>query len=317
LFGIVRQLRERGLSIVYISHRLEEIVELADEVSVLRDGQLVHSEPITKLDIAKIVHHMVGRELHDFFPERRVSVGQTLVAVSDLSSAAGVSDISFEVRRGEIVGMAGLVGAGRTEVARAIFGVDKRDTGRVVVDGRELNIESPRDAIASGIALLTEDRKRTGLCLQLPCSWNITLPNLREIGMDRLIRPAQETRVAEEAGTRIAVKWASPDAPTDSLSGGNQQKLLVARWLLANSTFMIFDEPTRGIDVGAKTEVYSLLNTLAEQGKAILFISSELPELFGIADRILVMRRGRLVGNLVAKETTPEAVMHLAAVEEN
>jgi ABC-type sugar transport system ATPase subunit len=135
--------------------------------------------------------------------------------------------------------------------------------------------------------------------------------------MDRLIRPAQETRVAEEAGTRIAVKWASPDAPTDSLSGGNQQKLLVARWLLANSTFMIFDEPTRGIDVGAKTEVYSLLNTLAEQGKAILFISSELPELFGIADRILVMRRGRLVGNLVAKETTPEAVMHLAAVEEN
>jgi len=317
LFGIVRQLRERGLSIIYISHRLEEIVELADEVSVLRDGQLVHSESITKLDIAKIVHHMVGRELHDFFPERTVKVGQTLVEVSDLSSTAGVSDISFEVRRGEIVGMAGLVGAGRTEVARAIFGVDERDSGRVVVDGRELNIESPRDAIASGIALLTEDRKRTGLCLQLPCSWNITLPNLRDIGMASLIRPAQETRVAAEAGTRIAIKWASPDAPTDSLSGGNQQKLLVARWLLANSTFMIFDEPTRGIDVGAKTEIYSLLNTLAEQGKAILFISSELPELFGIADRILVMRRGRLVGNLVTKETTPEAVMHLAAVEEN
>lgn len=317
LFGIVRKLRERGLSIVYISHRLEEIVELADEVSVLRDGRLVHSEPIAKLDIAKIVHHMVGRELNEFFPQRTLTIGQTLVQVADLSSPAGISDISFDVRRGEIVGMAGLVGAGRTEVARAIFGVDKKDSGRVVLDSRELSIDSPRDAIANGIALLTEDRKRTGLCLQLPCSWNITLPNLREIGMTPLIKPGQETRVAEEAGTRIAVKWASPEAPTDSLSGGNQQKLLVARWLLANSKFMIFDEPTRGIDVGAKTEVYSLLNSLAEQGKAILFISSELPELFGIADRILVMRRGRLVGNFVTKETTPEAVMHLAAVEEN
>ncbi|MHC4521824.1 MAG: sugar ABC transporter ATP-binding protein [Planctomycetota bacterium] len=310
-------LRERGLSIIYISHRLEEIVELADEVSVLRDGRLVHSEPIAQLDISKIVHHMVGRELNDFFPQRTLTIGETLVEISDLSSPAGVSDIGFEVRRGEIVGMAGLVGAGRTEVARAVFGVDKRDSGRVILDGRELNIESPRDAIATGIALLTEDRKRTGLCLQLPCSWNITLPNLREIGMTPLIKPGEETGIAAEAGRRMAVKWASPEAPTDSLSGGNQQKLLVARWLLANSKFMIFDEPTRGIDVGAKTEVYSLLNALAEQGKAILFISSELPELFGIADRILVMRRGKLVGNLVTKETTPEAVMHLAAVEEN
>ncbi len=316
LFDVVRQLREQGLCIIYISHRLEEIVELADEVSVLRDGQLVHSESITELDIPKIVHHMVGRELDDFFPERSLEIGRPLIQVSNLSSPAGVQDVTFDVRRSEIVGMAGLVGAGRTEVARAIFGVDKKTAGQIVLDGHELNIDSPRDAIASGIALLTEDRKRTGLCLQLPCSWNITLPNLAEIGMGSLIKPAQETRIAAETGDRIAVKWASPRASTESLSGGNQQKLLIARWLLANSDFMIFDEPTRGIDVGAKAEVYGLLNTLAEQGKAILFISSELPELFGIADRILVMRRGKLVGNLVTKETTPEEVMHLAAVEE-
>jgi len=316
LFEVVRQLREQGLCIIYISHRLEEIVELADEVSVLRDGQLVHAEAIAELDIPKIVHHMVGRELDDFFPERSLDIGQPLIQVANLSSPAGVQDVTFDVHRSEVVGMAGLVGAGRTEVARAIFGVDKKTAGRIVLDGRELNIDSPRDAIASGIALLTEDRKRTGLCLQLPCSWNITLPNLEEIGMGSLIKPARETQVADEAGSRMAVKWTSPRALTESLSGGNQQKLLIARWLLANSHFMIFDEPTRGIDVGAKAEVYGLLNTLAEQGKAILFISSELPELFGVADRILVMRRGKLVGNLVTKETTPEEVMHLAAVEE-
>ena len=285
-------------------------------MSVLRDGQLVHSESITQLDIPKIVHHMVGRELTDFFPQRKANIGDVILEVAGLSSEAGVRDVAFQIRRGEIVGMAGLVGAGRTEIARAIFGVDARTSGRVVLEGRELNITCPADAIASGIALLTEDRKRTGLCLQLPCSWNITLPNLAQIGMKSLIRPAQEHRIAAEAGARMAVKWAGPEAPTDSLSGGNQQKLLIARWLLAHSTFMIFDEPTRG-DVGAKAEVYGLLNRLAEQGKALLFISSELPELFGIADRILVMRRGKLVGNLVTKQTTPEEVMHLAAVEEN
>jgi len=316
LFEVVRRLRTEGLAIVYISHRLEEIIDLADEVSVLRDGVLVHCEPAATLDIPKIVHHMVGRELTDFFPMRTVQIGDGLVQVQGLSSEAGIRDISFEVRRGEIVGMAGLVGAGRTEVARAIFGVDKKTAGQVLLNGRELNINSPADAIASGIALLTEDRKRTGLCIELPCSWNITLPSLGQIGFKPFIKPAQESRIAGDVGSRMAVKWSSPEALASSLSGGNQQKLLVARWLLANSRFMIFDEPTRGIDVGAKTEVYTLLNKLAEEGKAILFISSELPELFGIADRILVMRRGKLVGDLATKQTTPEQVMHLAAVEE-
>ena len=316
LFEVVRRLRNQGFAVIYISHRLEEIIGLADEVSVLRDGELVHSERVEKLDIPKIVHYMVGRELTDFFPGRSVRIGETLVQVKDLSSEAGIHDVNFEIRRGEIVGLAGLVGAGRTEVARAIFGVDQKTTGQVILEGRELTIGSPADAIAEGIALLTEDRKRTGLCLELPCSWNITLPSLSQIGFTPIVKPSQESRIAEDVGARIAVKWSSPEAPASSLSGGNQQKLLIARWLLANSRFMIFDEPTRGIDVGAKTEVYLLLNKLAEEEKAILFISSELPELFGIADRILVMRRGKLVGNLRTKETTPEEVMHLAAVEE-
>lgn len=316
LFEAVRRLRSQGLSIVYISHRLEEIIDLADEVSVLRDGRLVHSEPVAAMDIPKIVHHMVGRELTDFFPSRSVQIGDVLVRVDGLSSKAGIENVSFEVRRGEIVGMAGLVGAGRTEVAQAIFGVNARTAGRLVLEDRELDIASPADAIAEGIAFLTEDRKRTGLCLELACSWNVTLPNFDQIGFRPFIKPGQETRIADDVGARIAIKWSSPRAPASSLSGGNQQKLLIARWLLANSKFMIFDEPTRGIDVGAKTEVYLLLNRLAEEGKAILFISSELPELFGVADRILVMRRGKLVGNLKTKDTTPEEVMHLAAVEE-
>ncbi len=315
LFKVVRELREQGISIVYISHQLEEIVDLADDVTVLRDGRVVHSESVTKLDIPQIVRYMVGRELNEFFPSRDVTIGDICVRVENFSSAGNVHDVSFEIKSGEIVGMAGLVGAGRTEVARAIFGVDKKTSGKIFLEGKELKINSPADAIASNIAFLTEDRKRTGLCLQLPCSWNITLPNLVEIGMKYFVNPAGESKIAADVAERIAIKWLGPQAPVDSLSGGNQQKVLIARWLLANSKFMIFDEPTRGIDVGAKKEVYTLLNQLAEQGKAILFVSSELPELFGIADRILIMRRGRLAGNLVTGEATQEEVMHLAAVE--
>ena len=316
LFQIVRQLRQKGISVIYISHRLEEIVGLADEITVLRDGEVVHCESAAKLDIPRIVRYMVGRELKEFFPSRDVRIGDIRVKVDSLSSDKGISDVSFEIRGGEIVGMAGLVGAGRTETARAIFGVDKKARGSITLDGAELSIHSPADAISHGIAFLTEDRKRTGLCLELPCSWNVTLPNLVAIGMKNVIRPVREHEIVRKIGARIAVKWLGPGAPVRSLSGGNQQKLLIARWLLADSKFLIFDEPTRGIDVGAKKEVYTLLNKLAEEGKAILFISSELPELFGIADRILVMRRGRLAGNLATDRTSQEEVMHLAAVEE-
>jgi ABC-type sugar transport system ATPase subunit len=315
LFMVVRQLRSRGIAIVYISHRLEEVVDLADDISVLRDGKVVHSAPAAGLNIAAIVQHMVGRELNEFFPPKDAVIGDRCVEVKNLSSEEGIRDVSFEVRRGEIVGLAGLVGSGRTEVARALFGVQPRTSGEIQLDGQALRIDSPSDAIHHRIAFLTEDRKRTGLCLELPCFWNITLPNLDQLGMSRVVRPGREAAVAAEAGSRMNVKWSSPLAPANSLSGGNQQKLLVARWLLADSRFLIFDEPTRGIDVGAKREIYMLLNSLAKQGKAILFISSELPELFGVADRILVMRRGKLVANLNTKQTNPNEVMHFAAVE--
>jgi ABC-type sugar transport system ATPase subunit len=315
LFEVVRELRQQGISIIYISHRLEEITGLADDITVLRDGRVVQSDSVKKMDIPQIVRYMVGRELTDLFPGRNVKLGEVCVQVQNLSSTQRVTDISFDIRAGEIVAMAGLVGAGRTEVAETIFGVISKIAGKIIIDGKEITINRPADAISNGIALLTEDRKRTGLCLQLPCSWNITLPNLGGIDRAAIIKPDKENKIAAEIAGRIGIKWLGPDAPAESLSGGNQQKLLIARWLLAKSRFMIFDEPTRGIDVGAKKEVYALLNRLAEQGKAILFISSELPELFGIADRILVMRRGRLVGNLKKSETTQEAVMHLAAVE--
>lgn len=315
LFGIIRRLREDGIAIIYISHRLEEIVDLADHITVLRDGQVVHDSPMTDIDIPKIVHHMVGRTLTDFYPPRDVTPAETMVEVRGITTAM-LRDISFDVRRGEILGLAGLVGAGRTELARAVFGVDPVSAGRIRIEGRDMKITSPGEAIAQGIAYLTEDRKRTGLCLELPCSWNITLPNLKRLGMDRVIRPAREKDVAQTLGDKLSIKWADAESPADSLSGGNQQKVLIARWLLAESRFLIFDEPTRGIDVGAKKEIYTLLNSLARDGRAILFISSELPELLGVADRILVMRRGKLVGDLNAAQTNSDQIMHLAAVEE-
>jgi len=315
LFAIVRQLRERGLAIVYISHRLEEVVDLADDISILRDGKVVHSAAAVDLDIGSIVKHMVGRQLNEFFPPKDAEMGKVRVRIDHLSSDEGVQDVSFEIRAGEVVGMAGLMGAGRTEVARALFGVQPRTSGEIRVDDAPVEIQSPSDAIKQGVVLLTEDRKRTGLCLELPCFWNMTLPSLDVLGMKFVVKPSKEAAVSGEAGAKMNVKWSSPRAPANSLSGGNQQKLLIARWLLAESRFMIFDEPTRGIDVGANREIYTVLNALAKEGKAILFISSELPELFGVADRILVMRRGRLVGNLVTKQTNPGEVMHLAAVE--
>ncbi|MHC4482836.1 MAG: sugar ABC transporter ATP-binding protein, partial [Planctomycetota bacterium] len=204
LFEVVRQLRKKGLSVIYISHRLEEIIGLADEITVLRDGRVVHSESVTKLDIPQIVRYMVGRELKEFFPARDVKIGDIRVSVDSLSSDSRISDISFAIRAGEIVGMAGLVGAGRTEVARAIFGVDRKASGSIVLDNKQLSINSPADAISCGIAYLTEDRKRTGLCLQLPCTWNITLPNLIAIGMKKVINPADERRIVEDIGSRIS-----------------------------------------------------------------------------------------------------------------
>ncbi len=316
LFQIIGELKEKGLTIIYISHRMEEVKLLADDISVLRDGQVVTTAPADRMDIAAIVKLMVGRELKDFYPHRDAEIGDVYFQADSITSDEGISDISFDVREGEIVGMAGLVGAGRSELARAIAGVQSLLAGSIKLKGKTVKIKNPSDAITQGIALLTEDRKRTGLCVNLPCSWNMTLPNYERIGMKNLLKLRKEQQLCARFGEKVSVKWSSPDASANSLSGGNQQKVLIGKWLMADSEFMIFDEPTRGIDVGAKKEVYTLLNELAAQGRAILLISSDLSELFGVCDRILVMRRGRMVGNLETSKTSPEEVMHLAAVED-
>lgn len=317
LFEIINELRKQGISIIYISHRLEEVMELADDISVLRDGEVVHSCTRAEITIDEIVRHMVGRKLNDFYPVRTATPGEVCFRAENISCVQShVTNVSFEVKRGEIVGMAGLVGAGRSETASAIFGIYQKTSGKCFLNGKELFIRNPGDAIRAGIGFLTEDRKRTGLFSGLACSWNITMPNLRILGMGNVINPGKETEICSKFGGDVNIKWSSPDAYASSLSGGNQQKVLLARWIMANSDFLIFDEPTRGIDVGAKKEIYQLLNKLTEQGKAILVISSELPEIFGICDRILVMRRGELAGSFVTKETNQAEVLHAAALED-
>ncbi len=312
LFSIVKDLRKRGLTIVYISHRLEEVMDLADDISILRDGAVVSSGPLSEYDVPRIVHEMVGRELSDFYPPRSVEIGDVCFEAKGLASDEGIEDISFQVRRGEVVGMAGLVGAGRTETARAIFGLQPLTAGQLFLNGKELHIKTPADAIAGRIAYLPEDRKRCGLCVGLPCKENIMLPNYGATGMNWFLNFRKEDALMDEYGGKVKLKWASPDDEASSLSGGNQQKLLVARWLLANPDFIIFDEPTRGIDVGAKKEIYTLINELAAAGKGVLVISSELPELFGICDRLLVFHRKRIAAELETAKTTQEEVMHFA-----
>ena len=315
LLEMVKKLSAAGTTIIYISHRLEEVVEIARDITVLRDGRSVHTSPMKGLAIPDIVKQMVGRDLDDYFPKREVEVGATALRVSGLSSQS-IGNISFDLHRGEIVGIAGLVGAGRTELARVLCGLDPLIGGSVELDGKNVNIATPADALALGIMYVTEDRKRTGLCLELPAAWNMTLPCLAELGMKYILRLARENEIADETARKLSLKWSGPGAPASALSGGNQQKLVLGRALIAQSRLWVLDEPTRGIDIAAKVDIYELIGRMAAEGKAVLIISSELPELFGITDRILVMRRGRLVADLVTSQTTPEAVMQLAAVDE-
>jgi len=314
LFAIVDQLRSQGMAIIYITHRMEEVTRLADYVSVLRDGEMVCTRPAGDIDVPGIIRQMVGREIKDCYPPRHAQIGKVMLSVKDLSDGSKISGINFELRAGEIVGMAGLVGAGRTEVADAIFGITQTVEGSVTLEGRLLERRTPAKSIHQGIAYLTEDRKRSGLCLGLPCAWNISLPNLRQVSSGGVIALKREQETATRFGGEVSTRWASPLENAENLSGGNQQKLLLARWLMAESKVLILDEPTRGVDVGAKKEIYSILNSLAEQGKAILMISSELPEILGMCDRILVMKDGRLAAELPAEGTTQEDIMKYAAV---
>jgi ABC-type sugar transport system ATPase subunit len=315
VFGIVRGLRERGMGVIYITHRLAELHAVGDRVTILRDGATVHAGALEGLTVETIIRHMVGREVVALYRREPFPPGDELLRVEGLSCRkTRLDNIGFSIRAGEIVGLAGLVGAGRTELCRAIFGVDPLDAGRVFVAGRETRIGSPRDAVRAGMALVTEDRQRSGLCLRLPIAHNLTLANVPAISRASLLDLAAETRAVREYSERLRIRAASSKQLAGRLSGGNQQKIVIARWLFRNARVFLFDEPTRGIDVGAKVEVFEIMNELARSGAAVLMVSSEMPELLQVADRILVMRQGRLSGELPGR-TTQEDIMRLAALE--
>ncbi len=313
LFEIIRDLKKQGIGVIYISHRLDEIFTIADRVTILRDGANVGERPIEELNRRTMIEMMVGRELTNEFPARTSAIGETRLSVSGLSRGRAVRDVSFTVRRGEILALTGLVGAGRTETVRLIFGADKREAGAISLDGKPLDIREPRDAIAAGIGLLTEDRKLQGLVLGHSVRENFGLPNLSWLSRRGFVQMAREREEFAKYSDLLKIKVATQDTAAGTLSGGNQQKVVLAKWLARNCDVLIFDEPTRGIDVGAKFEIYLLMNELAAAGKAIVMISSELPEVLGMADRILVMHEGRVTGEFAdGRTTTQEQIMQLA-----
>ena len=316
LYDVIRELKSLGIAIIYISHRLDEIFAVADRITVLRDGQHVATRDIQQVDRRLLIEWMVGRKLENEFPPRESRPGVERLVVNDLCRAEAVRNVSFRVRAGEILGLTGLVGAGRTELARLIFGADRKDAGTISLDGKTLRISNPRDAIDAGICLLSEDRKREGLIPQHTVRANYGLPNLASFSRMGLLSGRHERRSFERYVHQLNIKTSNLDQRANELSGGNQQKVVLAKWLKRDCDVIIFDEPTRGIDVASKYEIYRLMNDLAAAGKVILMISSELPEVLGMSDRILVMHQGRVAGEISdVASATQEQIMHLAVGE--
>jgi rhamnose transport system ATP-binding protein len=312
LFRIARHLRDAGTAIVFISHRLEEAFELADRITVLRDGHYVGTRAVREVTSPEVIQMMVGRTLENMYPKEEVQRGEVMLRVDGLTKDGRFYDVSFELHRGEILGLAGLVGAGRTEVARAIFGVEPADCGTIWLNGREAHIRGPSDALALGIAYVPEDRQQQGLVLPMTVTHNVTLPILREFARLGWVERAREERASKEFADRLEVRAAGLWQRVRELSGGNQQKVVLAKWLATRPRILILDEPTRGIDVGTKAAVHQLMNTLAAQGLAILMISSELPEVLGMSDRIVVMREGHVTGHFTRAEATQERILAAA-----
>jgi ribose transport system ATP-binding protein len=298
LFGIIQELTASGLGVIYISHRIEEIFDVAARVQVLRDGRLVTTAPTAEMTRARLIELMVGRPLETEFPARSVEPGPERLRVEGLRWGDAVRGVSFRVHAGEVLGFAGLVGAGRTETMRLVFGADRADGGEVYLDGRPCRISSPREAIRSGIGFLTEDRKAQGLVLAHTASENFALPNLDRLSRGPFVDRAREGERFAHHAAILGIRGGAPDAPVSTLSGGNQQKVVLAKWLERDSRVVIFDEPTRGIDVAVKYEIYELINRLAAEGKAVILVSSELPELLGMSDRIVVMHGGEVKGEV-------------------
>jgi len=312
LFDILRSLKAEGVTIIYISHRLEEVFKLTDMVTVFRDGRHINTQPTSDVTKQKLIQMMVGRELGTDYPEPADSLGEVVLEVNNLNRGRLLKDISFNVRKGEILGIAGLVGAGRTEMARAVFGADKDVTGDVLLYGKKINIRNVSDAIAHRIALVPEDRKRDGLVLGMKVSHNISLVNMDRISKNKLLDENLEYDLAWKYIDMLRIVTPDESRATINLSGGNQQKVVLAKWLNSDAEVLIVDEPTRGIDVGAKAEIYNILRSLANEGKAILMISSELPEIIGVCDRVIVMHEGRVTGEVMRREFSQERIMELA-----
>ncbi|HEY4391412.1 MAG TPA: sugar ABC transporter ATP-binding protein [Paenibacillus sp.] len=312
LFRVIASLRERGVGMIYISHRMEEIFHICDRITVMRDGRYVGTEEVASTDMDQIVKMMVGREIKDRFPKVDIEFGEEKLKVEGLSQKGVLHDISFSVRAGEIVGIAGLMGAGRTELAKALFGVTPIDSGSVMLNGKPVQIHKPMDAIRAGLALVTEDRKDEGLILSMSIRDNLGMTNLAAVSNLGFLSSTREDELAETMISSMRIKAAGSSQAVGSLSGGNQQKVVIGKWLATKPQVFILDEPTRGVDIGAKKEIYDLMNRLASEGVAILMISSELPEVLGMSDRILVMREGKLTGHFKREEATQENIMMCA-----
>ncbi len=313
LFKIIKKLKAEGRGIIYISHKLDELKYIADRVMILRDGEFITSMDFKDTTLHEIISLMVGREIKEKFPRIARKVGKKILEVKNLNAGYLVRDISFNLYEGEIVGIAGLMGAGRTETTRALFGADPMDSGTIILDGKEISIQKPMDAIKRGIVLAPEDRKKDGLCTKLSIMDNIALPNLdlltNKMG---LVSRKKEKEMTISTVNNLKIRMANTSVDAGSLSGGNQQKVVVGKWLARNSRVVIFDEPTRGIDVAAKVEIYNLMNKLKEEGIGVLFVSSELPEILGISDRIIVMCDGRITKELDISEATQDVILKYA-----
>jgi len=312
LFAIIARLKATGVTIIYVSHKLDEIFRIADEVTVLRDGQVVATRPIDRLDPGELVALMVGRELADVFPESTRDVGPEILVVQNLGKNGVFRDVSFSVRRGEILGLAGLMGAGRTELVRCIFGLDRYDHGRIFINGKEAIISSPADALKLGLGLVSEDRQITGLVPCLSLGANITLSNMGQCSWGPVIVGRKERKLVAQMMRDLRIRSSSTEQRADTLSGGNQQKVVLAKALLGRPEVLLLDEPTRGIDVGTKAELYAIMRRLADEGKAIIMVSSELPEILGMSDRIIVLSHGAMTGHLHREDAHPEAIMRYA-----
>lgn len=314
LFELIARLKARGATLIYVSHRLEEIQRLCDRITVLRDGQHIQTGNVADLTIDKIVQLMIGRPVEQYFPGHLGGTpGEERLRIAHLTSPGKFADISFSVRAGEVVGLAGLVGAGRSEVAQAIFGLDRKTTGGIWVNGRQVSIRSPRQAMNLGLGYLPEDRKKQGLVLSMGGRHNLSLPILDRLSLAGFVKTGPEKALTQKFFERLRVRTPHMDTATWSLSGGNQQKIAMAKWLASECRVLLIDEPTRGVDVGAKAEIHALIDQLAKEGTAIVLISSELPEVLNLSTRIIVLREGRQMGELVRKDATQESLMRLMA----